>query len=64
MTPNRLDYSQQTVEQTLESLQVDSLHIGLDDSAVEQRARKYGKNEVVIRHPWQWLKTLVEPFAN
>lgn len=64
MTPNRLDYSQQTVEQALETLQVDSLQIGLEDSAVEQRTRKYGKNEVVIRHPWQWLKTLVEPFAN
>lgn len=64
MTPNRLDYSQQTVEQALESMQVDSLQIGLEDSAVEQRARKYGKNEVVIRNPWQWLKTLVEPFAS
>jgi len=64
MTPNKTDYSQLPIDKVLESFELESLQAGLSDSTVEKQRLRYGNNEVVIRHPWQWLKTVVEPFAN
>ena len=58
------DYSRLSVQKTLESLKIESISTGLSNQEALRRAEQYGANEVVVTHPWQWLKTLIEPFSN
>ena len=64
MIPKKPDYSLLSIGEVTKRLGVKSITDGLDVSEVIKRSKKFGKNEVVIRHPWQWLKTLIEPFSN
>lgn len=64
MSISKIDFSQITPQKTLEILGVKSIKNGLRDNDVVLRVKKYGKNEVSVKHRLQWLKTLVEPFAN
>lgn len=58
------DFSLLSVKQTLEAIPQSNKLNGLSNSQAQRLLESHGLNQVELKDPWHWVKTLVEPFAS